>query len=153
MIKEITLTYFAKIHEEQDGYTITFRDLPNIFAEGNSISETIQNAQEALDGVLSVMTEEDSEIPAPTRALKDEYPIPVSADIAAPIMLRLIRKKHAHSLWSIAKKMSVPYQQYQRLEYNFNMTLKSLKRAAAAMGSRVEIKFYINSPPVKNKKK
>lgn len=153
MIKEITLTYFAKIHPEQDGYTITFRDLPNIFTEGNSISETIQNAQEALDGVLSVMTEEGCEIPAPTRALKDEYPIPVSADIAAPILLRLIRKKYAHSLSSVAKKMSVPYQQYQRLEHNCNMTLKSLKRAAAAMGSRVEIRFYINSSPARNKKK
>ncbi len=153
MIKEMTLTYFAKIHAEQDGYIISFRDLPNIFTEGSSIAEVLQNAQEALDGVLSVMTEEECDIPAPTRALKDEYPIPVSADIAAPILLRLIRKKHAHSLSSVAKKMSVPYQQYQRLEHNCNMTLKSLKRAAAAMDSRVEIKFYINSPSVKNKKK
>jgi len=41
--------------------------------------------------------------------------------------------------------MQVSYQQYQRLEHNCNMTLKSLKRAAAVMGGRVEIKLYIDN--------
>lgn len=43
----------------------------------------------------------------------------------------------------VANAMHVPYQQYQRLEHNCNMTLKSLNRAAAAMGGRVEIKLYL----------
>ncbi|EKD92412.1 MAG: hypothetical protein ACD_29C00023G0008 [uncultured bacterium] len=143
MNKEMTLTYYANITRERDGYTITFRDLPNVFSEGETIDEALRNAQEALDGVLSVMTEEDYEVPIPTRAKKNEYPIPVSANIAAPILLRLVRKQHAQSQSAIARSMDVPYQQYQRLEHNCNMTLKSLKRAATAMGSRVEIKFYL----------
>ena len=143
MNKEMTLTYFAKITRERDGYTAHFRDLPNIFSEGDTKKEVLENLQEALDGVLSVMTEEGRKISAPTTAKKNEYPIPVSANIAAPILLRLIRKEHAQSLSAVAHNMDVPYQQYQRLEHNCNMTLKSLKRAASAMGSRVEIKFYL----------
>lgn len=143
MNKEMTLTYYAKITKDRDGYTVSFRDLPNVFSEGDTLEEALRNAQEALDGVLSVMTEEDCEIAVPTRAKANEYPIPVSANIAAPILLRLVRKQHAQSQSAIARTMDVPYQQYQRLEHNCNMTLKSLKRAAAAMGSRVEIKFYL----------
>lgn len=143
MKKEITLTYYAKITHEHDGYTITFRDLPNVFSEGDTKEEALKNAQEALDGVLSVMAADDFEIPEPSRARANEYPIPVSADIAAPILLSLVRKKNTKSQSAIARSMDVPYQQYQRLEHNCNMTLRSLKRAASAMGSRVEIKFYL----------
>lgn len=143
MNKEMTLTYYAKITHERDGYTVTFRDLPNVFSEGDTKEEALQNAQEALDGVLSVMAADDYKIPEPTRAKANEFPIPVSANIAAPILLSLVRKKNTKSQSAIAHTMDVPYQQYQRLEHNCNMTLKSLKRAATAMNSRVEIKFYL----------
>lgn len=144
MNTEMTLTYYAKIKKQTDGFCVSFRDFPNIFSEGDSLKEALANAQEALDGVLFVMMQEEHEIGFPTGSRKNEYPIPVSPDIAAPILLHLLRKKRTHSLSHVANEMKVPYQQYQRLEHNSNMTLKSLKRAASAMGSRVEIKFYVN---------
>lgn len=45
----------------------------------------------------------------------------------------------------VANTMKVPYQQYQRLEHNCNMTLKSLKRAASALGAWVELKLHFAS--------
>ena len=144
MITEMTLTYYARISKEKDGYCVSFRDFPNVFSEGDTIQEALSNAQEALDGVLFVMMQEEREIEYPSVARKNEHPVPVSPDIAAPILLHLLRKKHSRSLSYVAKEMDVPYQQYQRLEHNCNMTLKSLKRAALAMGGRVEIKFYTN---------
>ncbi len=143
MKKEIALTYYAHVLKK-DGYTISFRDLPNVFSEGDTLEEALFNAQEALDGVLAVMTEQNQIIPTPSSARKNEYPIPVSPDIAAPILLHLLRQQRAKSLSEVAKSMNIPYQQYQRLEHNCNMTLKSLKRAAQAMGGRVEIRFHVN---------
>jgi antitoxin HicB len=144
MTSEMTLTYHAKLKKEKEGYSVSFRDLPNVFSEGDTKAEALLNAQEALDGVLLVMMQEDFDIAYPSNARKNEYPVPVSPDIAAPILLHLLRNMRSHTLSHVAKAMDVSYQQYQRLEHNCNMTLKSLKRAAHALGGRVEIKFYTN---------
>jgi antitoxin HicB len=140
----IELTYGAKIIPQDDGYLVKFRDFDNIFTESDTFEEALHNAREALDGVLAQMQENNEHIPLPSACRKDEYPIPVSPEIAAPILLYTLRKKQAYTLSEVAKVMNIPYQQYQRLEHNGNMTLRSLKKAVIAMGGRVEIKLYIN---------
>jgi len=142
MKKELNLTYYAKLTKEEDGYIVTFRDLPNVFTEGNTLEESLYNAQESLDGVLAEMTLMDYNIPIPSGERECEYPVPVSPDVAAPILLHLLRKQRTQTMTNVAQAMNIPYQQYQRLEHNCNMTLKSLKKAISAMGGRVEIKIY-----------
>ncbi len=144
MPKEISLTYYAKITKEGDCFLVHFRDFKNVFSEGHSIQEVLHNAQEALDGVLLTLAENDGVIPLPSHARKGEYPVPVSVDVAAPILLHILRLSQRKTLSDVARRLKVPYQQYQRLEYNCNMTLRSLKKAAAAMGARVEIKVYLD---------
>ncbi len=144
MNKELKLTYYANLEHQDDGYVVTFRDLPNVFTEGDTLEEALFNAQEALDGVLTEMALGDYRFPFPSTGLKDEYPIPVSPDVAAPILLHLLRQQREQTMSHVAKTMNIPYQQYQRLEHNCNMTLKSLKRAASAMGGRIEIRVLLN---------
>lgn len=144
MSESIKLTYYAKIEKQEDGYIVTFRDFDNIFTEGDSLEEAISNAQEALDGVLLEMVKQDDEITLPSvPTSQDKYPIPVSPEIAAPILLHILRQKRSQTMTQVADIMKVPYQQYQRLEHNCNMTLKSLKNAVSAMGARVEIRIYV----------
>jgi len=144
-MSELKLTYFANLADaEEGGYIVTFRDLPNVFTEGDTLEEALFNAQEVLDGMLAVMSSNNEEINDPSPGQDGEYPIPVSPDIAAPILLHLLRKKRSQTMANVARAMSIPYQQYQRLEHNCNMTLKSLNKAAVAMGARVEIRVYLN---------
>ncbi len=143
MSEAIDLTYYAQIEKQSDGYIVSFRDFDNIFTEGESLEEALTNAQEVLDAVLIEMSQGDYDILPPSQAQSGEYPIPVSADIAAPLLLHILRTKRVKTMTEVAKLMQVPYQQYQRLEHNCNMTLKSLKRAVAALGGRVELKVYI----------
>jgi len=143
--KKFNLTYFAKIRKENDLYLVSFRDFNNIFSEGSTIEEAINHATEALDGVLLTMSEKDQRISLPSPSQKGEYPITVSIDVAAPIMLHIVRTMNHKTLTDAAKKLNVPYQQYQRLESNCNMTLKSLRNAAKALGFRAELCFYATS--------
>lgn len=143
-MSELKLTYYANIAKEDDSYIVTFSDLANCFTYGETLEEALFNAQEALDGVLAEMTQGDYEIPYPSEARKGEHPIPVSPEVAAPILLHMLRIECDKTLSQVAKTMNVPYQQYQRLEHNCNMTLKSLHKAAAAMGARVELRIYLN---------
>src|SRR6185312_5074753 len=144
MSEALKLTYYASLAKEEEGYIVTFRDLENIFTEGDTVEEALFNAQDALDSVLVEMTKGNQEIPWPSDAFEGEYPIPVSPEIAAPILLNQLRHKRNQSMTHVAKAMNIPYQQYQRLEHDCNMTLKSLKKAVTAMGGRVEIRFYLN---------
>ena len=131
MNQELSLVYAAKITPSGDGFTVTFRDLDNVFTEGDTYEEAMFNAQEVLDILLLNMAQDGHEIP-----------ITVSPEVAVPVLLHKLREVRHYSMADVARSMGVSYQNYQQIEAGKNITLKSLKRAAAAMGAIVEIKFY-----------
>ena len=143
-MSELHLTYYAKIEQKDGIYLSSFRDLDNVFSEGDTLEECLFNAQEALNGVLMAMVENGFEISKPSEKQEGEYPIPVNPEVAAPVLLTLLRKKNNKSMSQVASVMHVPYQQYQRLESNCNMTLRTLHKAIAALNARVEIRIYVD---------
>lgn len=138
----IELSYGAKIQPDEEGYLVTFRDIPNAFTGGESREEAIFNAQEVLDLMLLDLLEKDEKIPMPSVFKSGEIPISPSPDVAAPVLLHILRSMTHRTMADVARSMEVPYQIYQRIESGKNLTMKSLKRAAAAMGSRVEIRLH-----------
>lgn len=80
-------------------------------------------------------------IPTPSSIKQSEVLISASPDVAAPALLHILRTTSHRSMADVAKKMGVPYQSYQRMESGKNLTMKSLKKAASALGSIVEIRL------------
>lgn len=150
MNAELSLSYAAKVTTDKNGYVVTFRDLENVFSEGDSYEEAVFCAREVLDLLLLDMTQDDHNIPDPTPPQKDEILIAVSPEVAVPVLLHKLRKQRHYSMTDVAHFMGVSYQNYQQIEAGKNITLKSLKKAAAALGAIVEIKFFI--PEKINKK-
>lgn len=140
--QELSLVYAAKITPDNGGYVVTFRDLENVFTEGETYEEAVFNAQEVLDILLLDMTQDDLDIPKPTVCRKGEIPIAVSPEVAVPVLLNQLRKERGRTMADVAHTMGVSYQNYQQIEAGKNITLKSLKRAAAALGAIVEIKLH-----------
>lgn len=70
MAKSISLAYAAKIEQEENGFVVTFRDLPNVFTQGDTYEEALFNAQEALDILLLDMASGDMDFsdPSPCRS-------------------------------------------------------------------------------------
>jgi antitoxin HicB len=138
----LELVYGACIKPDGNGFIATFRDLSNVFSCGETREEAIFNAQEALDGVLLEMVAENLEIPLPSPVQADEEIISVSPEVAAPVMLHILRLDVGQTIANIAQAMEVKYQTYQRMETTGNnLTLKNLKRAARAMGATVELRL------------
>lgn len=136
------LTYGATLSHEEDGIVVTFRDLDNVITEGDTEEEAVFNAQEALDGVLASMTAHGDEIPVPSDIKDSEFGIAVSPEVAAPVLLHVLRTQQHKSLSDVAKTLGKSYQAVQRMErQGSNLTLKSLKMAAAALGATVEIRL------------
>jgi len=139
---DLSLVYAAKIAPEGSGFVVTFRDLENVFTEGESYEEALFNAQEVLDILLLDMAQDELNIPDPTALHKGEVEISVSPEVAVPVLLHKLRKQRHYTQADVARSMGVSYQSYQQIELGKNITLKSLKRAAAALGAIVEIKFH-----------
>ena len=137
----IDLTYGALIKPDGEGFLVTFRDIENAFTEGATYEEAIFNAQEVLDLMLLDRLEKDDEIPLPSLLRKDEVAISASPEVTAPALLHLIRTINHRSMADVARTMGVSYQSYQRMESGKNLTMKSLKKAALALGSTVEIRL------------
>lgn len=145
MKSELSLVYPAKITRDGDGYVVTFRDLENIFAEGDTAEEALCNAQEVLDILLLDMVQDEFDVPEPSLCRKKEVLVSVSPEVAVPVLLHHLRKERHFTQAEVARTMGVSYQNYQQMELGKNITLKSLKRAAAALGAIVEIKLLIPS--------
>ena len=140
MRKTFALTYGAKIEPDDDGFLVTFRDVENAFTWGASYREALFNAQEVLDLMLLDKLETGEDIGDPTPLKRGEVPISASPDVVAPILLHKLRVSQRKTMAHVAKKMDVPYQSYQRMETGKNnLTLKSFKKAVAAMGATIEI--------------
>lgn len=137
----IDLTYGAKIEPDGEGFLVTFRDIENAFTYGETLEEAIFNAQEVLDLILLDKLEKDELIERPSAFKNGEVAIAVSPEVAAPALLHIMRELNHRSMADVARSMGVSYQSYQRMESGKNLTMRSLKRAASALGSTVEIRL------------
>lgn len=137
----IELSYGAQIQPDGAGYLVTFRDIENAFTYGETLEEAIFNAQEVLDLMLLDRLEKDEEIPMPSKLRNGEIVITPSPEVVAPALLHIMRMLESRTMADIARTMGVAYQSYQRIESGKNLTMKSLKKAALALGSIVEIRL------------
>ena len=137
----IELSYGAQIQPDGAGYLVTFRDIDNAFTYGETLDEAIFNAQEVLDLMLLDRLEKDEEIPMPSKLKNGEIVITPSPEVVAPALLHIMRMLESRTMADIARTMGVAYQSYQRIESGKNLTMKSLKKAAMALGSIVEIRL------------
>lgn len=137
----IELSYGAKIVPDDDGYLVTFRDIENAFTYAETLDEAIFNAQEVLDLMLLDRLEKDEDIPVPSKLKNGEVVITASPEVVAPALLHIMRTLNHSTMADVARTMGVSYQSYQRIESGKNLTMKSLKKAALALGSIVEIRL------------
>ena len=137
----IDLIYGAKIAPDGNGFLVTFRDIENAFTYGESLDEAIFNAQEVLDLMLLDKLEKGEEICLPSTIKNGEMAISASPEVAAPALLHIMRQLEKRTMADVASSMGVTYQSYQRMESGKNLTMRSFKRAASALGSSVEIRL------------
>lgn len=127
------INYYARIeyNKEDKVYEVSFPDFKNINTFGNTINEALEMAKDAINGYLEVAYKISAEVPeAKEHKGKNLYCIRPSANIALAIILRWEREKKGLSQKSVADKLGVAYQVYQKIETpkQSNPTLKTLEK-------------------------
>ncbi|MFN7962124.1 MAG: type II toxin-antitoxin system HicB family antitoxin [Thermoanaerobaculia bacterium] len=131
------IRYPAKIQRDSSGrFLVEFVDLPDTFTEGETWEEALFNATEVLSAMLALRLDKGFEIPGPSSNVEGVQYIAPDARTQAAMLVRLARGER--SLSDLARALETSWPAARRLEDPKHWpSLKSLERAAAALGKRL----------------
>ena len=133
--------YVAKIERDGDGWSASFPDVPSAMTCADTKEEVLAEAKDALEGVLAVMLDQKDALPA-RKTLPNErrglYAIDV--DPALSFAYQAFEARRGKPAATIARRMGVTRQNFSRIENpRSNLSIKMMKKAAKALGKRLEI--------------
>jgi antitoxin HicB len=139
------IQYPVRIHKaEEGGYWAEFPDLPGCVTEGDTLKETLDNAQEALSGWIASRFERNFEVPTASSIKgKNVHLVEPFPEVGIPLILRKIRTEIGWSQKEVAKKLDITYQTYQMWENptSANPTIKQLAKVANAVGKKLVLEI------------
>lgn len=118
--------------------------LTGVITYGDTLEDALENAREALTGILGSMLDRGDNIPNPadpSRIMKEGiYWIDPDPKVAIPILVRKARLESGMTLEELAGKAGVTYQQIQKWERSgTNPTISSLQKVFRAMGKNLDL--------------
>lgn len=134
--------YPASIVKEDDGYTVTFRDIPEAITCGDSLEDALFMAKDALLTSMDFYFEDRRKVPLPSKAKKDEHLIELSPSVFAKVLLLNELIEQGISNVELAKRINVKPQEVQRI-VNLEHTTKidTINKALAALGKSLELRI------------
>ena len=135
------IRYPATVEAQKDGtFLVQFIDLTDTFTEGRTREEAMFNAAEVLSAMLAWRLDQSKLVPTPTQKVKGAHYIAPDAKTQAAILLRLARGDR--TLSDLARALETSWPAAKRLEDPTHWpSLKTLDRAAAALGKRLVLAF------------
>lgn len=132
--------YPAKLTKEDNGYTVTFRDIPEAITCGDDLQDALSMAQDALITSMDFYFEDHRKVPLPSKAKRGEHLIELPASIFAKILLLNEMVDQNISNVELAKRINVKPQEVQRI-VNLNHTTKidTISNALSALGKHLEL--------------
>ena len=135
------IRYPATVQSQPDGtFLVQFVDLPDTFTEGHTMDEALFNASEVLSGMLAWRIDESKDVLGPSLNIEGAHYIAPDAKTQAAMLLRLARGDR--DLSDLARALNTSWPAAKRLEDPTHWpSLKTLDRAAAALGKRLVLSF------------
>ena len=135
--------YPAKLTKENDGgYTVTFRDIPEAITYGDDLQEELNMAKDALITSMFFYFDDHRKVPLPSADKEDEYLIDLPASVFAKVLLLNEMINEHISNVELAKRINVKPQEMQRI-LNLNHTTKidTISNAISALGKKLELRI------------
>ena len=136
-----TLAYPARfLKENEDGYNVSFPDLPEAHTMGETKEEAFRMAIDCLHTALDWRLERKEPIPAPSAAKRGQIAIPVPLEIAPKIALVQAMRERNLSNTALARELNITETVVRRmLDPKQKSKPDQYTRALLAMGCAVEV--------------
>jgi antitoxin HicB len=131
--------YPATLTPDPDGgFTVTFRDVPEVITEGDSRDEALLRAEDALESGLAMYIAAKEPLPLPTAAHPGEVTVPLSALGMAKAALYDAMREQGVGRAELARRLRWHLAQVTRvLDLRHASKMEQVEAALAALGLRL----------------
>ena len=127
--------YPAKLQKEQDGYVVSFRDIPEALTSGASREEALEMAGDALATAMEFYFEDRRPVPMPSKPRKGEVSVELPASVAVKVLLLNEMLKENVTPSKLARKLDTSPQTVTRIvDLHHATKIDTLAQAFKAIG-------------------
>lgn len=140
------IAYPVRVWEEDNVFLVEgMSPADNVRTYGESLDVALENAREALTGVLGALLDRGLPIPDPVPSPPETegvYLVEPTPKVAVPILLRKAREAAGLTQGELADRLGVTYQAVQKWERSgANPTMATIDRVLRALGRRLELEL------------
>jgi antitoxin HicB len=126
--------------EEDGGFVVTFRDVPEAITEGDTIEEALVQAADALAVALEFYAEDGRSLPEAAEPRPGEHLITLSALVVAKLELYRRMCETGTTRVALAEMLGVDERAVRRLlAYKHRSHIGRIEAALAKLGKRLEV--------------
>ena len=126
--------------EKDGGFVVTFRDIPEAIAQGETVEDALVMAKEELEIAMEFYFEDKRCVPAPSKPKRGQHTIELPASLSAKVWL--LNEMVAQNMRpaELARRLNTTPQQVNRLTNLRHTTrIDAIAAALHAMGRQLEI--------------
>lgn len=135
------LNYPVTLTPDDNGtFLVGFPDIPEANSVGDTETEALANAVDALESALEIYIDERRSVPLPSKTKRNQHAVSLPALESAKVLLwnEMLTQKMRKA--SLAKRLSVHPPQIERLfDLRHASKLDLLEQAARALGKRLTV--------------
>ncbi len=119
---------------------VRFIDLAEAITQGDDLADAFKEAADCLEEAIANRIVMGLAIPNPSRTQKGQYPVPLSAQMAAKAALYIAMRKAGISKMELARRLQCDEKEVRRLlDPRHASKLPRIEAALAAVGQRLVI--------------
>ncbi len=130
----------AKIEKDDNGYCVTFRDIPEAITCGSDWDDAVLMAEDALLTAMDFYFEDHRQVPMPSELQADEVMIALPASVWAKVLLLNTMLEQNITNVELARRIHVKPQEIQRIaNLEHSTKIDTIARALFALGKRLQL--------------
>lgn len=131
----------ARFDEEDGGFVVTFRDIPEAITQGATLEDAQAAALDALVTAMDFYFEDGRPVPAPSKAQKGEQLIELPLSVATKVLLLNEMAGQQIRPADLAKRMHVRPQEVTRImDLHHATKIDTMAAAFTAIGKQLELR-------------
>jgi antitoxin HicB len=133
--------YPVTLKREDGGFVVTFRDIPEAITQGETESEALEAARNALETALDFYFEDNRAVPLPSKAKPRQPVVELSASLSAKVLLlNEMIQQHVRPA-ELARRLKTTPQEVNRLtNIQHTSRIDGIAAALKALGKRLDMR-------------
>jgi antitoxin HicB len=122
----------------EGGYVVTFPDIPEAITQGETLEDSLQHAQDALESAMEFYFEDRRRVPAPSKPKPRQRVVELPASLTAKVLLlnEMLRQKVRPA--ELARRIGTTPQEINRLtDIRHTTKIDRIDEALRALGKRL----------------